>query len=104
MRYLANPLATILTLATALTSCELTGQVKAQGKSSSTSSVLFESSWPKFRGNMEQNGSKSQGPTISSAQVWSYKAAKGIFSSPVVGPEGNVYIGSPSRNKTATGL
>ena len=47
---------------------------------------------------MEQNGRISQRPVTSSAQVWSYKTAKGIFSSPVIGPEGNVYIGSADRN------
>ncbi|MEA5079853.1 MAG: PQQ-binding-like beta-propeller repeat protein [Anaerolineaceae bacterium] len=52
------------------------------------------SPWPKFRANELQNGRVSVQPTESDLRPWSYRTGKGIFSSPVVDGQGNVYIGS----------
>jgi len=52
------------------------------------------SPWPKFRANALQNGRVPVQPTENNLKPWSYRTGKGIFSSPVVDGQGNVYIGS----------
>ncbi len=52
------------------------------------------SPWPKFRNNALQNGRSTVIPEITSSKPWVYETGKGIFSSPVVDNDGNVYIGS----------
>lgn len=52
------------------------------------------SPWPKFRANMLQNGRSPVQPVANDKTPWSYRTGKGIFSSPVVDGQGNVYIGS----------
>lgn len=59
---------------------------------------LFPSTWPKFRGNMQQTGRSSAQPKVSNAKVWSFQTGKGIFSSPIVGPNDIIYVGSADRN------
>ena len=53
-----------------------------------------ESPWPKFRANELQNGHTPVEPAVSDGLPWQYRTGKGIFSSPVIDGEGNVYIGS----------
>jgi outer membrane protein assembly factor BamB len=54
--------------------------------------------WPKFRGNMAQTGATSLVPVFQpSARPWRYQTGKGIFSSPVIGKDGAIYIGSADR-------
>jgi outer membrane protein assembly factor BamB len=53
-----------------------------------------ESPWAKFRANELQNGRSPIEPVVNDLSPWSYRTGKGIFSSPVVDGEGNVYIGS----------
>ena len=52
------------------------------------------SPWPKFRANELQNGRSPVEPTVNSLSPWSYRTGKGIFSSPVVDGDSNVYVGS----------
>jgi outer membrane protein assembly factor BamB len=55
-----------------------------------------DSPWPKFRRNALQNGRSSIVPGKADEQrvPWVYKTGKGIFSSPVVDGDENIYIGS----------
>jgi outer membrane protein assembly factor BamB len=54
-----------------------------------------ESPWPKFRANALQNGRSAVAPEVDpNLRPWTYRTGKGIFSSPVIDGEGNVYVGS----------
>lgn len=59
-----------------------------------------DSPWPKFRANALQNGrspvlmeDENKGGTPD-LQPWEFRTSKGVFSSPVIDGEGNIYIGS----------
>lgn len=53
------------------------------------------SPWPKFRANSLQTGrSPVDAAGVEGAKPWVYQTGKGIFSSPVIGGDGTVYIGS----------
>ncbi len=52
------------------------------------------SPWAKFRANDLQNGRTPVEPAANDLEPWSYRTGKGIFSSPVVDGDGNVYVGS----------
>jgi outer membrane protein assembly factor BamB len=56
------------------------------------------SPWPKFRANMRQTGATRLVPVRSHARPFSYRTRKGIFSSPIVGSDGAVYVGSADRS------
>ncbi len=64
----------------------------------SAAPFAFESSspWPKFRGNAQQDGRATFSPRAGGA-LWSYPTQKGVFSSPVVGGDGTIYVGSADR-------
>src|SRR5690606_10364553 len=53
-----------------------------------------ESPWPKFRANELQNGRSPVEPVVNDSVPWQYRTGKGIFSSPVIDGDGNIYIGS----------
>ncbi|MDH3202119.1 MAG: PQQ-binding-like beta-propeller repeat protein [Myxococcales bacterium] len=55
------------------------------------------SPWPKFRRNAMQNGRSPVKPIDTGADVWEFQTGKGIFSTPVIDAESNVYIGSADR-------
>jgi outer membrane protein assembly factor BamB len=82
----------LLTLASALFAC-------SNSPSSPKPSVPLsaQSPWPKFRANAAQDGRVAVRPTSSGGRFWSFRTGKGIFSSPVVGADGTVYIGSADR-------
>ncbi len=61
-------------------------------------SPLLKSSWPKFRADFAQTGRSSLPMRMSDQKPWVFKTSKGIFSSPVIGPRGEIYIGSADRN------
>lgn len=57
------------------------------------------SPWPKFRANPLQNGRSAVPPAVDPARrPWSFRTGKGVFSSPVVDAEGNVYVGSADQH------
>lgn len=55
------------------------------------------SPWPKFRNDAFQDGVSTIHAHTTGGALWSYPTAKGIFSSPVVGADGTVYVGSADR-------
>jgi len=55
------------------------------------------SPWPKFRRNAAQDGRSPLYPRRTIARPWSFQTGKGIFSTPVVDGDGNVYVGSADR-------
>lgn len=53
------------------------------------------SPWPRFRANSLQNGRVQVKPSVDAGlRPWKFQTGKGIFSSPVIGADGTVYIGS----------
>ena len=56
-----------------------------------------DSPWPKFRANPAQDGRADVAPIDDGSQPWVFATGKGIFSTPVVDGDGNVYVGSADR-------
>ena len=55
--------------------------------------------WPKFRGDAAQNGAQRRSSRPATAgRSGASRPAKGVFSSPVVGADGTIYVGSADRN------
>lgn len=59
--------------------------------------LASDSPWPKFRANARQDGRAPVKPSTSGGQLWTFPTGKGIFSTPVVGGDGTVYVGSADR-------
>lgn len=58
-----------------------------------------KSPWPKFRANELQTGRSPVLPAVRPGlKPWVFRTGKGIFSSPVVGGDGSVYIGSADQS------
>lgn len=56
------------------------------------------SPWPKFRRTSTQDGRGVYGAAdATDAEPWVFSTGKGIFSSPVIGGDGTVYVGSADR-------
>jgi outer membrane protein assembly factor BamB len=55
------------------------------------------SPWPKFRRDAGQTGFSPLRPRVGTGRPWSFRTGKGIFSTPVVDGDGNVYVGSADR-------
>ncbi len=55
------------------------------------------SPWPKFRRDARQDGRSPIRPRLTGGRLWSFQTGKGIFSTPVVDGDGNVYVGSADR-------
>ncbi len=53
--------------------------------------------WPKFRRNAEQDGRSDVRSSGEAGRFWAFQTGKGIFSSPIVGGDGTVYVGSADR-------
>ncbi|MCA9607745.1 MAG: PQQ-like beta-propeller repeat protein, partial [Myxococcales bacterium] len=54
--------------------------------------------WPKFRANPEQTGRTSVDPVDDGTSMpWVFPTGKGIFSTPVIDADGNLYVGSADR-------
>lgn len=68
--------------------------VSADGKYEYNIPLDPASPWAKFRANELQNGRSPVEPVVKDLAPWSYRTGKGIFSSPVVDGNGNVYVGS----------
>ncbi len=56
-----------------------------------------DSPWPKFRQNPQQDGVAPVTPSLEGGALWAFPTGKGIFSTPVVGGDGTVYVGSADR-------
>lgn len=56
-----------------------------------------DSPWPKFRANEAQTGMVDFALADDGRDLWVFPTGKGIFSTPVVGADGTVYVGSASR-------
>lgn len=54
--------------------------------------------WPKFRGNAAQDALSTVRPTATDGALWTFRTGKGVFSSPIVGADETVYVGSADRN------
>ncbi len=55
------------------------------------------SPWPKFRADSANDARSPLHPVASGGHPWAFPTGKGIFSSPVVGGDGTVYVGSADR-------
>ena len=55
------------------------------------------SPWPKFRRDARQTGRSPIVPGTAGGHRWAFPTGKGIFSSPVIGTDGTIYIGSADR-------
>ncbi|MFO0660789.1 MAG: PQQ-binding-like beta-propeller repeat protein [Polyangiaceae bacterium] len=53
--------------------------------------------WPKFRKNPEQTALSEVRPSKTGGARWEVVTGKGIFSSPIVGSDGTIYVGSADR-------
>jgi outer membrane protein assembly factor BamB len=68
------------------------------GGSAPVAPLAKGSPWPKFRGDLQHDGrSRDVHATTTGGNLWKFPTAKGIFSSPVVGADGTVYVGSADR-------
>ena len=66
------------------------------GGGSSPSNVnagLADSAWPKFRGKA-MNNARSVGSGATGAQKWTFLTGDNVQSSPAIGADGTVYVGS----------
>jgi outer membrane protein assembly factor BamB len=57
-----------------------------------------QSPWPKFRADAFQDGVGTVHAQKTGGAMWSFPTGKGIFSSPVVGGDGTIYVGSADKN------
>ena len=55
------------------------------------------SPWPKFRGNAVQDGLSTVHVGTTGDHVWSFRTGKGVFSSPIVGADETIYVGSADQ-------
>jgi outer membrane protein assembly factor BamB len=55
------------------------------------------SPWPKFRRTSRQTGRSPLRPRLEGGHLWTFQTGKGIFSTPVIGGDGTVYVGSADR-------
>ena len=55
------------------------------------------SPWPKFRRDARQTALADVRPHRSARRPWAFQTGRGVFSSPVVGGDGTVYVGSADR-------
>ncbi len=95
----ATALAAAITV-TVTATVTVTGLAGCDSGSSSTSrSIPLQpgSPWPKFRRDAAQTGRTPVRPPTTGGALWDFKTGKGIFSSPVIGVDGTIYIGSADR-------
>jgi outer membrane protein assembly factor BamB len=93
-------------VATCVAACTAKAPVATDGADAATgdtTSTVAEvplqanSPWPKFRGDARQTGRSPFAHAATSSAPWKFATAKGIFSSPIVGADETVYIGSADR-------
>ena len=62
---------------------------------SSVSAQLADSSWPTFHGNNQRTGlSKYDTSHVDGTLKWTFQTGDGIESSPTIGKDGTIYVGS----------
>ncbi|WP_011308636.1 PKD domain-containing protein [Methanosarcina barkeri] len=59
-----------------------------------TSGGLANSAWPKFQRDLNNSGQSSYNGPQTNNSIWTYTATKQISSSPAIGTDGTIYIGS----------
>ncbi len=84
-----------MTLLSVTPSCSSDDAAPAGGKA--TVPLAPDSPWPKFRANAKQNGRSDVIPSTTGGSLWTFPTDKGIFSTPVVGGDGTIYVGSADR-------
>ena len=60
--------------------------------------VQAGSPWPTFRRDHRNTGSSPLAASYDGSQPWSFRTAKGIFSTPVIDDQGAIYFGSADHN------
>ncbi len=73
------------------------GALACTGSPEPTVPLAADSPWPKFRGNAHQTGRTDYRPPSTGGVRWDFPTGKGIFSSPVIGADGTIYVGSADR-------
>ena len=79
-----------------LAACGGSGPAASPDASTPRLPLAATSPWPKFRHDARQTGRSTTLPR-SGGRRWSYRTGKGVFSSPVVGANGTIYVGSADR-------
>lgn len=98
MRSRRSTLALALFVAAAPASCGSSSRSPAAASNPQPTLPLQSASpWPKFRNDAFQDGVSTIHAHTTGGALWSYPTAKGIFSSPVVGADGTIYVGSADR-------
>ncbi len=68
----------------------------------STITGLADSPWPKYRGNVRNTGlSPYDTSQADGTELWRFETGDRMFSSPAVGTDGTIYVGSNDRNMYA---
>lgn len=85
-----------LALAVALPAC---GDDGAETLPTASPGVPLQpgSPWPKFRANPAQDGRAAVSSATLGGKLWEFPTGKGIFSTPVVGADGTIFVGSADR-------
>jgi outer membrane protein assembly factor BamB len=77
--------------------CCLTGCQPPKAKPAYDIPLDQKSPWPKFRRDARQDALGAVHPKLDGSAPWSFQTGKGIFSSPVLGGDGSLYVGSADR-------
>jgi outer membrane protein assembly factor BamB len=71
------------------------GKVYRTGLSSNGAGGLANSPWPMFRQNLNHNGFSPYDTSSNTGKLkWNFTTNDSIWSSPIIGPDGTIYIGS----------
>lgn len=75
-----------------------TGRTTPPPAPPSLAPLATDSPWPKFRCDALQTGRSPVAPSLTGAEFFDFATGAGVFSSPVVGGDGTVYVGSADRS------
>ncbi len=86
---------TCIALCIILTSSTLTLVLSSDAESDEEITGLVESPWPKFRGNARNTGRSPYDTShVDGTEIWNYETDEGVGSSPAIGIDGTIYVGS----------